>query len=325
MRYRGTSFALLSFMLLGTSASAQVRQRSFPTEAAPVLEDRFPAQPVPFPGGVQAWRDVVYQSLPGYRPQILDIYVPATPGPHPLVVYIHGGGWLGGHTRHSGALADFPKVLAALAAEGFTVASLEYRLSGEARFPAQLQDAKAALRFLRAHAMQYRIDPARVGLWGGSAGGHLSALTGVTCRNTQLDPQAANDSCVQAVVTWYGVYDFAGMAARQTGDDAGAKLLGCDGPCSADKVRAVSPVTYIDAKSPPFLLIHGENDKTVPVAQSREGEAALRKAGVSVEAIYIPGVDHSFIGATPGTTRDATLKAVNATFDFFHAKLGKAK
>jgi len=324
MRYRATGCAILALALTGASA-AQVRQRVFPTEAAPVLEDRFPAQPVAFPGGVKAWRDVVYQALPGYRPQILDIYVPATPGPHPLVVYIHGGGWMGGHTRHSGALADFPKVLAALAAEGFTVASLEYRLSGEARFPAQLQDANAALRFLRAHAAQYRIDSARVGLWGGSAGGHLSALTGVTCRNTQLDPQAGNDGCVQAVVTWYGVYDFAGMAGRSTGDDAGAKLLGCDGPCATDKLRAVSPVSYIDARSPPFLLIHGENDKTVPVAQSHAGEAALRKAGVAVEAIYIPGVDHSFIGATTADTRAATLKAVNATFDFFHAKLGKTK
>lgn len=325
MRCRGIGFALLSLALAETSAVAQMRQRVFPTEAAPVLEDRFPAQPVAFAGGVTAWRDVVYQALPGYRPQILDIYVPATPGPHPLVVYIHGGGWMGGHTRHSGALADFPKVLAALAGEGFTVASLEYRLSAEAHFPAQLQDANAALRFLRAHAAQYRIDPARVGLWGGSAGGHLSALTGVTCRNTQLDSQAGSDGCVQAVVTWYGVYDFAAMTGRPTGDDAGARLLGCDGPCPADKLRAVSPVSYIDAKSPPFLLIHGENDKTVPVAQSHEGEAALRKAGVPVEAIYIPGVDHSFIGATPADTRAATLKAVNATFDFFHAKLEKHK
>lgn len=314
------TLSLVLALLPMTAASAQ--QRDFPVAATPVLEDRFPVQPVAFPGGVKAYRDVTYQTLPGYRPQIVDIYVPATPGPHPLVLYIHGGGWQGGHTRHSGALADFPKALAMLAAEGFTVASLEYRLSGEARFPAQLQDANAALRFLKAHAADYRIDPARVGLWGGSAGGHLAALTGLACRETSLDPAAANDGCAQAVVTWYGVYDFSGMTATPDGNAAGARLLGCEGTCPADRIRAVSPVTYIDAKDPPFLLIHGEDDKVVPVAQSRLGAAALAKAGVKVETIYIPGVDHSFIGKTPAATRAATLRATNATFDFFHKTLG---
>jgi acetyl esterase/lipase len=184
-----------------------------------------------------------------------------------------------------------------------------------------LQDANAALRFLTAHAREYRIDPARIGLWGGSAGGHLAALTGVACRNTTLDPKSAGDACASAVVTWYGVYDFAGMNATPDGNAAGSRLLGCDGPCPADRIASVSPVTYIGAGSPAFLLIHGDNDKTVPVAQSHLGEAALRKANVPVEAIYIPGVDHSFIGTTPEATREATLRATNATFDFFHARL----
>jgi acetyl esterase/lipase len=307
---------------LAPAGAAEPGKRVFPVADKPVLEDRAPAVPTAFPDGVTMHRDVVYQTLPGYRPQIVDVYVPATPGPHPLVLYIHGGGWMGGHTRHSGALADFPKVLAALAAEGFTVASLEYRLSGEAAFPAQLKDSNAALRFLRAHAADYRIDPKRVGVWGGSAGGHLAALTALTCRNTELDPASANDGCVQAAVTWYGVYDFTGMTATPDGNAAGARLLHCAGTCPPDKIRMVSPVSYIDAKDPPFLLIHGNDDKVVPVAQSHTGEATLKKAGVSVESIYIPGVDHSFIGANPAATRDATLWATNATFDFFHAKLG---
>ncbi len=312
----------IAALLAATTAPAQRAPRVFPVSEAPSLDDRFPIVPVPFPGGVKAYRDIVYQTNTGYRPQVVDIYVPATPGPHPLILYIHGGGWQGGHTRHSGALADFPRALAALAAEGFTVASLEYRLSSEARFPAQLQDSNAALRFLRGHAAEYRIDPERVGVWGGSAGGHLAALTAVTCRDTALDPAAASDGCVQAAVTWYGVFDFSGMTATPDGNAAGAKLLGCDKACPDDKVRSVSPVTYIDAKDPPFLLIHGEDDKVVPVAQSHLGEAALKKARVPVEAIYIPGVDHSFIGKTPTSTREATLRATNATFDFFHAKLG---
>ena len=314
---------ILATTALGLAASAHAaKPRVFPVADKPVLADNLPNPPIAMPGGVKAYRDVVYQTVDGYRPQIVDVYVPAGKGPHPLVLYIHGGGWRGGHTRHSGALADFPKALAALAAEGFTVASLEYRLSSEAQFPAQLQDANAALRFLRANAKAYGIDPARVGVWGGSAGGHLTALTALTCRDTALDPAAANDSCVQAAVTWYGVYEFAGMNATPDGNSAGAKLLGCTGPCSAEANRRVSPVAYIDAKDPPFLLIHGTEDKVVPVEQSHIGEAALKAAGVPVQSIYIEGVDHSFIGKTPAQTREATLRAMNATYDFFHDKLG---
>lgn len=317
---RAARLAWAALALALTAQSQAATPRDFPVAATPVLEDRFPIVPVDFPGGVKAYRDIVYQQLPGYRPQIVDIYVPATPGPHPLILYIHGGGWVGGHTRHSGALADFPKALASLAAEGFTVASLEYRLADEANFPAQLQDSNAAIRFLRAHAADYRIDPKRVGVWGGSAGGHLAALTAVTCKDTALDPKAGNDGCVQAAATWYGVFDFTALGGGR--DGAGQRLLGCNGPCPADRLAAVSPVTHIDGRDPPFLLIHGEDDKVVPVSQSRLGEAALKKAGVPVAAIYIPGVDHSFIGKTAEATRDATLKAVNATFDFFHEKLG---
>jgi acetyl esterase/lipase len=228
---------------------------------------------------------------------------------------------MAGHTRHAGAFADWPKVLAALAAEGFTVASLEYRLSGEAKFPAQVQDANAALRFLRGHAADYAIDPARVALWGGSAGGHLTALTALGCGSTALDPAAGQDTCVQGAVTWYGVYDFAAMNDTPDGNAAGMRLLGCAGPCRADQLRSVSPVAYIDRKAPPFLLIHGEEDKTVPVAQSHLGEAALKAAGVPVQAIYIPHVDHSFIGRTPAETHAASMQALNATFDFLHRVL----
>ena len=315
------AMALAAYALAASPVLAKPA-RVFPIAATPVLEDLFPVQPVAFPGGVTAYRDVPYQTVTGYRPQIIDIYVPAAKGPHPLVLYIHGGGWVAGHTRHSGAFANFPRVLAALAAEGFTVASLEYRLAAEAPFPAQLQDANAALRFLRAHAGQYRLDPARVGVWGGSAGGHLTAITALTCRNTTLDPAAGKDGCVQAAVTWYGVFDFAMMPGANDPSPIRSKFLGCDVACPADRVRAVSPVSYIDAKAPPFLLIHGDEDKQVPVAQSHLAEAALKAAKVPVKSIYIPGVDHSFIGKSPAETRRASLQAVNATFDFFHEKLG---
>lgn len=112
---------LIKFLKVGTAIAttlialpvvAEGAPRAFPVAATPVFEDRFPVVPVAFPDGVMAYRDVVYQTNPGYRPQVVDVYVPAAPGPHPLVLYIHGGARMGGHTRHSGALSDFPKVLA---------------------------------------------------------------------------------------------------------------------------------------------------------------------------------------------------------------------
>ncbi|WP_088309861.1 alpha/beta hydrolase [Novosphingobium sp. B 225] len=325
---RAFILGLAALALLG--GAAQAAERQFPVDAAPVLEDRYPAQVTKWPGGVTSLADVTYATVTGYRPMVVDIYMPPKKGgPKPLILYIHGGGWIGGHTRHSGALANFPAALAKLASEGFVVASLEYRLADEARFPAQLQDARSALRFLKGNAAKYGIDPARTGLWGGSAGGHLAALTGLTCGVGYLDPAgtkaAAGSECAQAVVTWYGVFDFAALSAGRPGgvDSAGARLLGCNGACQPESLALVSPVTYIDAKDPPFLLIHGDEDKVVPAAQSHLAEARLKTAGVPVQSIFIPGVDHSFIGKTAPETRTATLRAVNATFDFFHQQLDR--
>jgi len=313
--------AALVLAHLCAAGPARGAERSFAVAASPVLEDTYPDRVTAFPQGVRGIADVTYSVIPGYRPLILDLYLPSGNGAHPLVLYIHGGGWVGGHTRHSGALEGFPRVLAALAAEGFAVASVEYRLSGEAPFPAQLQDVRAALRYLRVNAQRYGIDGTRVAAWGGSAGGHLAALLATSCGDTSLDPAPAppRSECIQAAVTWYGVFDFAPILGRD-GNVTG--LLDCKNPCDPAKVARASPVTYIGAKSPPFLLIHGEKDKTVDVSQSRLAEARLKAVGVHVESIYIPGVDHSFIGTTPEQTRAATVKATNATFDFFHRQLG---
>jgi len=329
---RRIAIALLAAAGVFAVATHAAEPRDFPVSAAPFTGDIYPDRITRFPGGVTSLADVTYSVIPGFRPLVVDLYMPAGNAPRPLIIYIHGGGWVGGHTRHSGALSDFPRVLARLAGEGFVVASLEYRLSGEAPFPAALQDARAALRFLRANAAKYHIDPARVGVWGGSAGGHLAALVATSCGDTSLDPAPAagtapplpGSECVQAAVTWYGVFDFAPMVARQ-GNGSELKFLGCNGPCDAKAVARASPVTYIGAGDPPFLLIHGEKDGTVDVSQSHLAEARLRAAGVPVSAIYIPDVDHSFIGQKPETTRAATLKATNATFDFFHQALDKAR
>jgi acetyl esterase/lipase len=322
----------LAATLLAVATPLSAKVRDFPTAARPDLVDHFPAHTASFSGGVTGHPDVTYSTIAGYRPMVMDIYTPKNDGiAKPLILFIHGGGWIGGHTRHSGALSDFPKVLAQLASEGFIVASLEYRLSSEAPFPAQMQDARAGLRFLKANAGKYGIDASRVGVWGGSAGGHLAALTALSCGDTKVDPAPApaGSECVQAAVTWYGVFDFVPMLARMAATGGAAaenNFLRCTpATCAAERVASVSPVAYIDAKDPPFLLIHGDEDKTVPVDQSHAAEAKMKAAGMHVESIYIPGVDHSFIGATPAITRAATLKATNATFDFFHAQLDRKK
>lgn len=322
---RFTALACAMALLVQPAGAKPPVNRTAAVGAEPSMEDRFPEIPVRFPRGVKAWRDVTYQVQSGFRPQIVDIYVPAGKGTHPLVLYVHGGGWAGGHTRQSGAFEDFPKMLAAFAAEGFTVASVEYRLTGEAVFPAQLRDVNAALRFLRENAARYRIDPARVGVFGGSAGGHLAALAGLACRETSLDPAAGQDPCVQAVAAWYGIFDMASMPRVGLADAAERRLLGCkEGPCPADAVRAASPLTHLGAGDPPFLLIHGTEDKLVPVAQSNQAEAAFKAAGVPVRSIYYPGIDHSFVGRTAEDTRRTSLAAMNATFDFFHETLGRS-
>jgi acetyl esterase/lipase len=325
----GLFACLMLIASLSGISTATAKERQFATSEKPALTDVYPTRTTKWADGVTSNADVTYSSIPGFRPMVVDIYMPPKKGgPKPLILYIHGGGWVTGHMRHSGALSNFPAVLAKLASEGFVVASLEYRLSGEAPFPAQLQDARAAIRFLKANAEQYGIDQARVGVWGGSAGGHLTALVALSCGDASLDaaPAAAGSECVQSAVTWYGVFDFAPMLARSAGNEslnsAENGLLRCTlATCTEQAVKAASPTSYIDAKDPPFLLIHGVADAVVPVAQSRDAEAKMKAAGMAVESIYIPGVDHSFIGSTAAETRAATLKATNATFDFFHKTL----
>lgn len=314
------------------SAAAAGAPRTFAVADHPLSDDPNPGAVKVWPGGVTSQADVRYAAISGWRRLTLDLYMPPRKaGPRPLVLYVHGGGWMNSDSRHFGAIADFPALAARLAGEGFVVATVEYRHAREARFPAQIQDVRSALRFLKGNAARYGIDPARVGVIGGSAGAHLSALLALSCGDASLDvPETkaeAGSECVQAFVGWYGVYDAMTLAASRPGQRDGgmAQLLGCDGACPADRMAAVSPVTYLDRRDPPTLLIHGTEDKTVPVAQSHELEERMKAAGVPVQAIYIPGVDHSFMGKTPAETRAATLRAVNASFDFLHQQLDRPR
>src|SRR5581483_6004784 len=247
--------ALLVGFALQLPARVQAAEAiSAATAARPVLEDRYPVRRTPFANGVVGLADLTYADIPGFRPLRLDLYLApdGTKTLHPLVIFVHGGGWQSGHTRHSGAFENWPGVLASIAARGYVVTSLEYRLSGEAPFPAAIQDVKAAIRWLRAHAAEYGIDKTRAVIWGGSAGGQLAALAGTSCGVAALEPADASaeqrpepgaarpsagaaasgasssnaratpvsaspqakaaapeSDCVQGVIAWYGVFDFA--------------------------------------------------------------------------------------------------------------------
>lgn len=323
---------------------------SIPTASQAVLGDHYPSVRAPFPNGVVGYPNLTYASIPGYRPLHLDLYDP--PGPrvqHPLIVYIHGGGWAFGQPRQSGAFSNWPDVLALIASRGYVVASVEYRLSSEAPYPAAIQDVKAAIRWLRANAKQYGIDPRYVGIWGGSAGGHLAALDAVTCGVASLSPSVSGGptatpgigqakiaaagpegDCVQAFATWYGVFDFSqAVPAERRVRNAGSLLnrfLGCpQTACTHEQLAVASPSAYVKAGEPPALLIVGSADTVVGPQQSRNFYHLLQSKGDKAQLLIIPGVNHSFIGKTPSATRAASLEALQKTVEFFEATLGPGR
>ena len=329
----------LASLLLASIAALGVVGKAQEVAPRPVLDDRLPMRELKLANGVKVIADINYAVVPGFRPLTLDVYLPGSapkagvPGA-PLLVFIHGGGWSAGHSRQSAAFADWPGVFASFAARGYVVASLNYRLSGEAPAPAAIHDVKNAVRWLRAHAERFAIDPQHVGVFGGSAGGQLAALLGTSCgveslaapiyadQNGAPAPQGPPPSdCVQSVVVWYGIFDFAPMLPPTVKTGAHG-YLGCEpGKCAAAQIAAQSATTHVDHNDPPFLLIHGERDKTVPVAQSIAFAAALTKVGVRADLEVIPDVDHSFIGADAATTRAANLLALRKTVDFFDQTL----
>lgn len=307
----------------------------------------YPQALVHFGNGVRGFPGLVYQHLHGYRPSHLDLYVPAagTKSPaagFPLVVFIHDGAWAGGDTRHGGNIENLPGVLAALAARNYVVASVDYRLSAEARFPAQIQDVKAALRWLRAHARAFGIDPARTLAWGISSGGHLAALTAVSCHVTALSPETAEHNgaqldpmadCVQGAVAWDGVFDLATLAAQSAalglplrkpeGQDLAARMLGCEpGPACIRNTDAASPVTYMHPGVAPMLLIAGSNNTAIPYEQTREMADRLSSAQIEHEVHFLADAGFRFQAKTPEQTAQITKTALDTTFRFIDRTIG---
>jgi acetyl esterase/lipase len=227
--------------------------------------------------------------------QTLDLIAPgAKPARKlPLVVFVHGGGW------NSGNKSDGLPLIRLISASGdYAAATINYRLSPEATWPAQIFDCKAAIRFLRGKADDYGLDPANIGIIGMSAGGHLVSMLGssggITSLEGNLGPFPKQSSKVQCVVNFFGPTDFLTMPGDPTQPNPVSALLGGVGPDLREKARLASPVTWITKTAAPFLTAHGTRDPLVPYSQAEEIHAALRKAGVESHLIAMKGAGHGF-------------------------------
>jgi acetyl esterase/lipase len=290
--------------------------------------------------------DLVYATVGG-QPLRLDLYLPSGgTTPRPLLVWIHGGGW------SSGNRFPAPSFAVLLRDRGFAVASVSYRLTSQAgqwggeavTFPAQIHDVKAAVRWLRAHAGDYQIDPQRVAFWGSSAGGHLAALAGTSGNDPTLEGSVGahlgESSAAQVVVDYYGPTDLLQMNLDITTPPGGfdhdaptspeSRLLGFDQPGEGIGVlranldnpnppfpalallaQQVNPITWVDAADPPFLIVHGDADTTVPYAQSLRLRDALHAAGHTPAFITVAGAGHGgFPGAVQAQAQGFILDAI---------------
>lgn len=256
---------------------------------------------VKLPPGVRMERDVAY--IPdGDDAQRLDLYLPekGPDKPLPLIVHIHGGGWRAGN--------KFPCPFVGMVNRGYAVASVEYRFSQKAVFPAQIQDCQAAIRWLRANSRKYGFDPDHVGVVGGSAGGHLSALVATSGGKHAFPPigeHADQSERVQCVVNIFGPANFTTVMQQveddpnvrnifkfNTPSDPYSSLIGVSLIDNKSSTESVSPVHYVSKDNPPMLILHGTHDALVPYAQSVELKSALEAVGVDVWLQTLPGAGH---------------------------------
>jgi acetyl esterase/lipase len=235
----------------------------------------------------------------------MDVYFPESGGPWPVLLYVHGGGWMHGDKSEAGMFAQL------MTSQGYLVVSSNYRLYPPANFPAMIQDVKCAVRSLRANAGQYNLDPNRIGAVGVSAGGHLVALLGTTDQSAEWDvgEYLEQSSRVQAVISMAGVMDLS--RDFPNADIEAMKRVGF----GEDNVAEASPITHITPDDPPFLLIHGDRDELVPAEQSQLMYDRLVQANVPAELIIVQNAGHSMISPN-GSARPSLAEINQIILDF---------
>ena len=247
------------------------------------------SDPVPVPDSVVETKDIEYGNVNG-RPLLLDLYQPRDrEGPLPGIVLIHGGGWSGGNrSDYKYYCVRFPQM-------GYVVATVSYRLVGEAPFPACIEDVKCAVRWMRAHAEQYGINPDAIAAIGGSAGGHLSMMLGYSPDVPELEGTGGHEdysSAVQAVVNLYGPTDLTPEEFHEH-PTLVAFFGGKTFAEAPDQYRLASPLTHLRKGAPPTLVIQGTDDDIVPVAQADLLVERLRELGVEHEYLRMHGYPHT--------------------------------
>ncbi|WP_276372127.1 alpha/beta hydrolase [Chryseolinea sp. H1M3-3] len=237
-------------------------------------------------------KDIIYAET-GSRKLLLDLYMPSNPNPY-LIVWIHGGAW------HSGSKESPPVIFLS---SGYAIASVDYRLSIEAKFPAQIHDIKAAVRYLRANATKHGYHADKIIIAGSSAGGHLATLVGVTNNDPALEGTLGlytqTSSSIQAIVDYYGPSNFTSIMKQSTPHGVGVRgpaialLLGHTVDNATDMAKKASPVMQVEASDPPLLIFHGDQDIQVPINQSHELVGVYKANGLKVQLEVVHGAGHT--------------------------------
>ena len=243
---------------------------------------------------VRITKDIEYAAVGGHR-LLLDLHLPsASKESRPLIVWVHGGAW------RSGSKSDMPLTL--LVEEGYAVASVDYRLSPVAPFPAQVHDIKAAIRFLRAKHKELGLNATKVVIAGNSAGGHLAALVGVTNRHKELEGEVgehrAESSAVHGIISLYGMSDLTTILSQSTPHGLSVRvpalqlLLGGQPDEKPELARLASPVFHVDDTDPPLLLIHGDQDPQAPINQSHQLHGKYQSLKLATQFHVVHGGKH---------------------------------
>jgi acetyl esterase/lipase len=308
---------------------------------------------VQYPGNVEASFYVTYATVMGTRPLKMDIYRVPNAGPKPAIIFVHGGSYVGGDPRddRNAIYGEDDGFMAYVASRGYVVAAVRYRLADEAKWPAQLEDVKAAIRWLRGNAEQYGVDPQRLAVWGESAGGHIAAMVGATCGIKEFDKQENNgiygntprpmqaafdnqSSCVQVAVPWHASTDMARLDAQSesfaklihnTPVSSQSRVLGCSlgTTCDAATVQRANALYYVSqggADKTAFLFQVGSVDEATPWQQSQIMYDALRARGITAQIEVIKGANHYFTGAT----KEQAKQILDTFFKFLDENLNKA-